>query len=246
MSNTTGTRWGVRLDALVEAEEKGMVVEGETAPNLQPSLLPPDSLASLSVLPGSNSARQMTATSGLKLSQLLKKSNPSGYCLKMLLESSTWHSTLCYLTWKVRVTPQKRLLFQLAPSMPGIDETEFGLWPTSSARDWKSGQNKNCWSNARPLNEIVLLPTPEAQNQGGYQISNGKKMPRLGAVVKMWPTPQTGAHNEAAHNAMSGDWKTKFCEVAGIPTTGQLNPNWVEWLMGFPTGWTDLNASEMP
>lgn len=26
---------------------------------------------------------------------------------------------------------------------------------------------------------------------------------------------------------------------------GQLNPTWVEWLMGFPLGWTDLNASEM-
>ena len=26
---------------------------------------------------------------------------------------------------------------------------------------------------------------------------------------------------------------------------GQLNPTWVEWLMGFPPGWTDLNASEM-
>ncbi len=25
---------------------------------------------------------------------------------------------------------------------------------------------------------------------------------------------------------------------------GQLNPTWVEWLMGFPLGWTDLNASE--
>jgi DNA (cytosine-5)-methyltransferase 1 len=21
---------------------------------------------------------------------------------------------------------------------------------------------------------------------------------------------------------------------------GQLNPNWVEWLMGYPIGWTDL------
>jgi hypothetical protein len=25
-------------------------------------------------------------------------------------------------------------------------------------------------------------------------------------------------------------------EVVG----GQLNPNWVEWLMGWPIGWTDL------
>lgn len=26
---------------------------------------------------------------------------------------------------------------------------------------------------------------------------------------------------------------------------GKLNPTWVEWLMGFPHGWTDLDASEM-
>jgi DNA (cytosine-5)-methyltransferase 1 len=29
-------------------------------------------------------------------------------------------------------------------------------------------------------------------------------------------------------------------------TGGQLNPQWVEWLMGFPVGHTDLNNSETP
>lgn len=28
--------------------------------------------------------------------------------------------------------------------------------------------------------------------------------------------------------------------------TGSLNPQWVEWLMGFPDGWTDLEDSETP
>jgi len=28
--------------------------------------------------------------------------------------------------------------------------------------------------------------------------------------------------------------------------SGQLNPNWVEWLMGYPTGHTDLKDSETP
>jgi len=28
--------------------------------------------------------------------------------------------------------------------------------------------------------------------------------------------------------------------------SGSLNPTWVEWLMGYPLGWTDLDASEMP
>jgi len=25
-------------------------------------------------------------------------------------------------------------------------------------------------------------------------------------------------------------------------TGGQLNPQWVEWLMGYPEGWTDLKG----
>jgi hypothetical protein len=27
---------------------------------------------------------------------------------------------------------------------------------------------------------------------------------------------------------------------------GQMNPQWVEWLMGFPLEWTDLEDSETP
>ncbi len=27
----------------------------------------------------------------------------------------------------------------------------------------------------------------------------------------------------------------------GIEASGKLNPHWVEWLMGYPTGHTDLN-----
>jgi hypothetical protein len=30
------------------------------------------------------------------------------------------------------------------------------------------------------------------------------------------------------------------------PPPGSLNPQWVEWLMGYPAGWTDLEPSEMP
>jgi len=26
----------------------------------------------------------------------------------------------------------------------------------------------------------------------------------------------------------------------------ELNPTWVEWLMGFPLGWTDLEGSATP
>jgi hypothetical protein len=35
-------------------------------------------------------------------------------------------------------------------------------------------------------------------------------------------------------------------EVVYLTTPGPLNPTWVEWLMGFPTGWTALDASVTP
>ena len=31
-------------------------------------------------------------------------------------------------------------------------------------------------------------------------------------------------------------------EVTPLGKTGQLNPEWVEWLMGYPIGWTELNV----
>jgi hypothetical protein len=31
----------------------------------------------------------------------------------------------------------------------------------------------------------------------------------------------------------------------GAENGGKLNPDWVEWLMGWPLGWTDLKPLEM-
>jgi hypothetical protein len=63
----------------------------------------------------------------------------------------------------------------------------------------------------------------------------------LGRAVNqsMWPTPtQDGNYNRKGASATSGD---------GLATAvgGSLNPTWVEWLMGFPLGWTALDPSEM-
>ena len=35
-------------------------------------------------------------------------------------------------------------------------------------------------------------------------------------------------------------------EVTPRGRLGPMNPEWVEWLMGYPIGWTELNASETP
>ena len=42
--------------------------------------------------------------------------------------------------------------------------------------------------------------------------------------------------------AKSNLWGAAAQGTAG----GSLNPNWVEWLMGYPIGWTDLEGLGTP
>ena len=143
----------------------------------QLTLYPADSPVNHFPLPGSAEAQKMTVTSGQKCAELLQSCDPLGLLGKMLLESSIWRSTQCYLTWKPKATPQGRLLFQLVASAPRTDDTGQQLW----------------------------LATPTAADAEG---SSGGKM----------------------HSSLRTE--------AG----GQLNPEWVEWLMGFPIGWTASDA----
>ena len=71
--------------------------------------------------------------------------------------------------------------------------------------------------------------------------------------VLFWPTPKANKVHpmitEQNRKKLSSRNKANLEEViAGNcgKATGQLNPAWVEWLMGYPMGWTELKDSEMP
>ncbi len=67
-----------------------------------------------------------------------------------------------------------------------------------------------------------------------------------------------GCYRETFITPMAKDWeRTKLRVLQDVGTIGEekrrgmqagnggkLNPTWVEWLMGFPLGWTDLEGSE--
>jgi hypothetical protein len=60
-----------------------------------------------------------------------------------------------------------------------------------------------------------------------------------------WPTPTA---NEDACGKPSGKMQKMLGnhpDVRQDPNGGTLNPNWVEWLMGWPPGFTDLKPLEM-
>lgn len=241
----------------------------------------PAILASLRPLPGSDEARLMTAGSGRQLAGLSRLCGPLGSLVRMCLGTSAWGSMACWLTWKASVTPRNRLLFQLAPSMPNIAETECGLLPTPTAACASGGQTSR--SGARK-GEILLtgyarmLPTPTATPYGSNQsLSPGAAVrPSLNSLVKLWPTPCASEARQGLQIRREGKkgsqqslttavklWPTPAAQDsknATLPVSlrdrdtvpgamlrngesGSLNPQWVEWLMGYPIGHTALKDS---
>jgi hypothetical protein len=131
------------------------------------------------------------------------------------------------------------------PSLAAISS----MWQTPMSRDWKSGaaSQKTHSKNSRPLNEIVRLwPTPHGFSPDGK--TNGPSGNELGRAVnkRTFPTPSssmiTMGDMEQARYAGNNSMRPPYSEVNG----GSLNPTWVEWLMGFPIGWTDSKAWETP
>ena len=216
----------------------------------QLTLFPADSPASLFRSPGSEEERMMTVTSGQKCSELYKNSGPLGLLVKMLLESSAWRSTQCFLTWKASATPAKRLLFRLVPSMPRTGGTGAPLWPTPKESDYKGSGLAGSKSAAHDLKNhnlkgtVMFFPTPTkfdatCGDLEGKEFTGTRHAMKLIQAAKLYATPQYRDYR-------TGDKKRfadpKRSQNLNDQIGGQLNPTWVEWLMGFPIGWTDLNA----
>lgn len=67
-------------------------------------------------------------------------------------------------------------------------------------------------------------------------------MPRTnGNGSGLWPTPNARDHKDTGMNVDYEKIKKK-CRLAGA-IGGPVNPEFSEWLMGFPVGWTDLKGS---
>ena len=178
-----------------------------------------DTLASRSHKPESDLAIKMTDTSGQRCLQLSKRSDPLGSVEKTLMDTSLWVSTRCYLTWKPQTTQQGRLLFRLSPQTPRTGETDVGLLHTPTATPNQMAPSMNSgWK------EPPLWATPIARDAGGHTITkafpNGFNV-NLVSQVTLW------------QRAVKADGKSH--------SSGRLNPQWVEWLMGYPIGYTDLN-----
>jgi hypothetical protein len=199
----------------------------------------------------------MTDISGQKYFPLFSKSDQIGLFVKTFLDTSRWASTKCFLTWQTKpITQSKHFILELYPSTPHTDVCDFGssqeMWPTpiaSTGGPYKNhkGDEKKIPSSDNPLaTAVAMWPTPQARDYKGPSGRSVKGTETdLPQAVKMWPTPRardwkmTGDVANWAESAI-GDECLRRAVGRKEATPGSLNPQWVEWLMGYPEGWTDL------
>jgi hypothetical protein len=132
------------------------------------------------------------------------------------------------------------------------------IWPTPQAhKTTRSGEIVNAdgtpWDGIKKphsattgrqitsclADAVAMWPTPCASEaRQGLQIRReGKKgtQESLSTAVRMWAAPTASVGGPEPDGATG----RKLVTQVG----GQLNPTWVEWLMGWPLGWTDCAVS---
>ena len=101
------------------------------------------------------------------------------------------------------------------------------IWPTPTA---KKANLKDMMEQSYDweMRKAILYPTPRG-SEGGVGLCGGEGSRNM--LIQLLEDGRITEDEMLSMQSGSG---------------GRLNPQWVEWLMGFPSGWTELDVSEMP
>jgi DNA (cytosine-5)-methyltransferase 1 len=165
-------------------------------------------------------------------------------------------------------TSQEKWAWHEAQRGPLVDLAR-GLTPTPTVGDASSSGSRNTPSSkahaGATLTDVArgdggrgrgLVPTPtRADGDGGPGAApNLQGSPNLKTVVTthagIVPTPRASDHRSGKTSEATANKNARpLCEIIGnrpSERSGHLNPEWVEWLMGFPLGWTDVPVPPTP
>lgn len=122
-------------------------------------------------------------------------------------------------------------------------EAAVKMWPTPTRSDGAGGPG--CGGRAGGLNlrtAVATVPTPTVHgnyNRKGLSKSSGDG---LATFVARFPTPcaQDAKNSTLPVSQRDRDSIPGYLLKQGEQPGGQLNPDWVEWLMGWPVRWSNL------
>lgn len=196
----------------------------------------------------------------------------AGHCWKtwQLCLDGEWEPF--WETWPRSGMTRNGIAYRRQPLVRLTDEIGSGLLPTPEASNTKAvalrsaGRSPRNWLASLPTSTATMgdrggrsdliqvvrgnaspsghfrLPTPTASEHKYRLQGNSQQSKSLGAMAArgIWSTPVADDTGHRKGKYPQGG--TALSTQAG----GQLNPTWIEWLMGFPLGWTALPPLATP
>lgn len=194
--------------------------------NGQLTLYPVDSPANPFPWLESKREKKMIVTSGRRCSGLSESCARIASSVRMYLESSRLPPGKWSRIWNAQAITSSCFIMKLRLSEhgtggQGCSSSASQMWPTPRANDYKD--------------TLQSVPPSRLKDPGKCNLTQAI------AMELMFATPcardyRTGQRKRYDNPGRANNLNDQI--------GGQLNPTWCEWLMGFPIGWTDLNASE--
>lgn len=160
-------------------------------------------------------------------------------------DTSSWKTAQCSLvedlerfseTWPRWGSMRNGVSYQRQTPERYISENESGLWATPTTMD------KLPPKSADALHREATIARPGRSKPANLrdQVSN----------MHRWPTPQVSDNRDRGNMSTAAiarrmeKGKQVMLSMCVSSENGRLNPDWVEWLMGWPIGLTDLKPLE--
>ena len=185
------------------------------------------------------------------LTWFAEASRAKTYPLQGKAQESTESAAECGYTWPAsfaKYSPATSSWRTAQHSLLGGLDEFSETWPR-----WGLMRNGACWepqTSERPTSGSAsgLWPTPVASDTSSRTKPYAQGGTPLSLAVKLWPTPQASDNrNRGTRETPSIARRIKAGKqvMLSMCMDGPLNPDWVEWLMGWPIGHTDLKPLEM-
>ena len=208
------------------------------------------SLARTSALPaGAQELTGSAAACGSTWRGSLARFDPASRSWRTAQPSLLGDSDECSVTWPRSGMTAGGQCWELPTLALPTSETGSGVWvgtPTTGDALGSTGLSERFRTKTpTPLEFVNMWPTPTSSlGTNGGRVTpakareGGTLIEALSARTFATPTARdwrSGKASQATHDKNS----RPLSEQIG----GSLNPTWVEWLMGWPIGWTDLKHS---
>ena len=208
-----------------------------------------DSRASRTALQEKVAAIVTVVTCGARLQECSEKLNRLGLSVKILpvylqgkISDSSDGYSMTLPRWGIASGGE---FGELVMSERLTEENGYSCWvgtPTTCMT-----KRSDRYRERRTPNPVELAETfPTITVCGNYNRKGVSKKSGTGLAtyVKMYPTPMATQRGDCPAERRRHSPCLESVVAMQEPNGGKLNPTWVEWLMGFPLGWTDLDASE--